>query len=145
MSWIRLRDNFRQLSVERKTISILLDNIDLKNQLEKKQTQISLELPLISLHDEEGYNLRALVYKALKIYDLDFKCGLQVDYWSNSMQIYVLCDDIFNHDSDKPYLISKDDLVYYESEENDEEAPGKTCLILRIENCTGNVIILEEK
>ena len=113
MSWIRLRDNFRQLSVERKTISILLDNIDLKNQLEKKQTQISLELPLISLHDEEGYNLRALVYKALKIHDLDFKCGLQVDYWSNSMQIYVLCDDIFNHDSDRPYLISKDDLVYY--------------------------------
>ena len=95
--------------------------------------------------DKEGYNLRALVYKVLKIYDLDFKCGLQVDYWSNSMQNYVLCDDIFDHDSDRPYLISKEDLVYYGKEEGDEVTSGKTCLILRIKNCTGNVIVLEEK
>ena len=86
--------------------------MDLNYQLDQSQPHISLELPLISLFDVEGYNLRALVYKVLKRYNIDYKCGLQVDYWSNSMQNYVLCDDIFDHDSDRPYLIPKDDLVY---------------------------------
>ena len=96
--------------------------MDLNYQLDQSQPNISLELPLISLFDVEGYNLRALVYKVLRRYNLDYKCGLQVDYWSNSMQTYILCDDIFDHDADRPWLIPKDDLIYCEREDNGEVA-----------------------
>ena len=119
--------------------------MDLNSQLDQKQPRISLELPLISLNDEEGYNLRALVHKALNKYNLDYKCGLQVDYWSNSMQTYILCDDIFEHDSSKPWLIPKEDLIYCEKDDNGEVAKSEICLLLRIKNCTGNVILLDEE
>ena len=69
----------------RKTITVLTSNLDLNDQLNLTQRNIELELPLISGCDGEGYDLRALVCKAVEAYHLETASGLQVDYWSNSL------------------------------------------------------------
>ena len=61
------------------------------------------------------------------------------------MQTYILCDDIFEQDSSKPWLIPKEDLIYCEKDDNSEVTQSEICLLLRIKNCTGNVILLDEE
>ena len=56
--------------------------------------------------------------------------------------MYFLCDDIFSQSS-KKRLISEEDLIYCE-QENGSSAQSKTCLLLRLKNCTGNVIQLHD-
>jgi len=112
--------------------------------------KIEHELPLVHKDGIEGYDLGALIEIAMDVYDLDEQYGVQVDYWSNSMQTYLICDNLFsNRNSNQSHMsyaskysnirhvISEDDLAV-----NNE---GKPCLFLRFKNCTGNVIELDDK
>ena len=60
--------------------------MEINDQLNNNQLHIEHELPLITEDDgSEGYDIRALVYKAIEAYNLDPECGIQVDYWSNAL------------------------------------------------------------
>jgi len=98
----------------------------------------------------EGYDLGALIDLALDVYDLDPQFGVQIDYWSNSMQTYLICDNLFSHrmsnasnmsgmsamSQNVRHIICEEDLTT-----NNEGSP---CLLLRFKNCTGNIIELED-
>ena len=43
---------------------------------------------------EEGYDLDAMIEFALEVYDLDPEF-VQVDIWDNSIQTFVLSDDLY--------------------------------------------------
>ena len=58
--------------------------------------------------------------------------------------MYVLCEDNFSNSSTKKSLILEEDLIFCEQEEGSTEE-SKTCLLLRLKNCTGNVIQLDEE
>ena len=82
-SFERLREEPDLPPEKRTTITVLTANLDLNDQLNLTQRNIELELPLIYEIDEEGYDLCALVGKAMEAYHLEPEYGLQVDYWSN--------------------------------------------------------------
>ena len=58
--------------------------------------------------------------------------------------MYVLCEDNFSPNSTKKTLILEEDLIFCEQAEGSTEE-SKTCLLLRLKNCTGNVIQLEDE
>ena len=101
----------------------------------------------------EGYDLGALIDLALDVYDLDSQFGIQVDYWSNSLQSYLICDNLFSHRSSVKssnshksglsvisqsvrHIICEEDLT--------TTSDGKPCLLVRFKNCTGNIIDLDD-
>ena len=144
LSWKRLSEEFDSLGPKKTNITILLANMDINAQLNSgNQIDIELELPLIASKDGDGYDLRALATKALETYHLDIDSGIQVDYWSNSLQMYILCNDLFALDSTDTHLILEEDLLFCELDEHDEREEAKTCLLLRFKNCTGNQIRLD--
>ena len=116
----------------------------------KDQMPIEAELPLICVDNIEGYDLGALIDLALEVYDLDSQFGIQVDYWSNSLQSYLICDNLFSHRSsiqsknsrnsaasqNQRHIICEEDLTV--------SREGKPCLLVRFKNCTGNIIALED-
>ena len=84
----------------------------------------------------------------MDLYHLDPDFGVTVDYWANSMQMYIVCGDMTvyrGHNASKggnkakistePCIIPKWDLLVNKKER-------KTCLFLRFKNCTGNIIDL---
>lgn len=117
------------------------------------QVKIEHELPLIYQDGHEGYDLGALIDIAMDVYDLDEQYGVQVDYWSHSMQTYLICDNIFSvrnsNQSNRSlqslpsnaggvrHIICEDDLA--------TNSEGNPCLLLRFKNCTGNIIELDDK
>ena len=128
--------------MKRTNITVLVANLDINDQLNSNQLLIEAELPLISQDNVEGYDLRTLVNKAIVTYNLKTEFGIQVDYWSNSMQMYVVCEDLFSEDSEKERrLIVEEDLIY--CEQRDDGYESKTCLLIRLKNCTGNIIRLD--
>ena len=58
--------------------------------------------------------------------------------------MYVLCEDNFSKHSTKKSLILEEDLIIAEQTEGNREEI-KTCLLLRLKNCTGNVIQLDDE
>ena len=66
-------------------------------------------------------------------YDLDPVFNVQVDYWSNTLQTFLVFGT-FNPDSSERTFLAEDDLL--------ENEDGKHCLVLRFKNCTGNIIDL---
>ena len=73
-------------------ISILIADTEDKNQL-----NMDIELPaIIADYGSEGYNLNLLVNTALEVYELDTKYDVSVDYWSNTLQMFVICDNLFS-------------------------------------------------
>ena len=114
------------------------------------QVKIELELPLVYQDGVEGYDLGALIDLAMDVYDLDAQYGVQVDYWSNSLQTYLICDNLFSHRrsnvsnasgmsnmSTVRHVICEEDLTI--------SSEGRPCLLLRFKNCTGNVIQFDDK
>jgi len=79
-------------SVKKTNIQVLVADMEMSDQV-----KIELELPLICKDNVEGYDLGALIDLALEVYDLDSQFGVQIDYWSNSMQTYLICDNLFSH------------------------------------------------
>ena len=83
-------------------------------------------------------------------YRLDPQFGISVDYWSNSMQTFVICDNLFSQGEqgasddiemndclNSSHIIGEEDFMV-----NDKDV---TCLFLRFKNCTGNIIILSSE
>ena len=66
-------------------------------------------------------------------YDLDPAFDVQVDYWSNSLQTFLVFGT-FDPDSTESTILAEEELL-----ENEE---GKHCLVLRFKNCTGNIVDL---
>ena len=63
---------------------------------DENQLNIGLELPAIMAdYGQEGYNLAPLVNTAMEVYELDTKYDISVDYWSNSLQMFIICDNLF--------------------------------------------------
>lgn len=58
--------------------------------------------------------------------------------------MYVLCEDNFSHNSTRKSLILEEDLIFCEQTEGSAEE-SRTCLLLRLKNCTGNIIQLEDE
>ena len=117
--------------------------MEINDQLNNSQLLIELELPLITQDDgTTGYDICALVKKAVQAYDLDPDCGIQVDYWSNSLQMYVLAEDLFTN-ATAGAMVMEEDLIYCENQDRSEKYECKTCLLIRLKNCTGNIIRLE--
>ena len=80
-------------------------------------------------------------------YNLDTKSGVQVDYWANQMQMYMICGDLFSQKEDEvgegdriadgpsnKLIVTEDDLI--------PDNYGQKILLLRLKNCTGNIIDL---
>ena len=65
-------------------------------------------------------------------YELSPKFNIQVDYWSNMSQTYILCGVMDPKPEDPANFLPESELC-----ENDDE---KKFLVLRFKNCTGNVI-----
>ena len=59
------------------------------------QRNIVIESPFLTQDDAQGYDFSELVGITMDEYNLDSDCGIQVDYWSNSMQMYVICENYF--------------------------------------------------
>ena len=83
-------------------------------------------------------------------YRLDPQFGISVDYWSNSMQTFVICDNLFSQGEqgasddiemndclNSSHIIGEEDFMV-----NDKDV---ACLFLRFKNCTGNIIILSSE
>jgi hypothetical protein len=118
-----------------------------------EQVKIEQELALIYQDGLEGYDLGSLIELTMDVYDLDDQYGVQVDYWSNSVQTYLICDNLFSHrasnqsnrshqslsssQSSVKHMICEDDLVI--------NSEGMPCLLLRFKNCTGNTILFDDK
>ena len=66
------------------------------------------------------------------MYSLDTDSSVQVDYWSDSMQMYMICGDPFSQPDEK-HIVTEDDLI--------ASSDGQKTLLLRLKNCTGNIII----
>ena len=66
--------------------------------------------------------------KAMEHLKLDPEAGIQVDYWSNMTQSFILCGHFYPEDST---YIAEDELI---------EILGRSCIIFRFSNCTGNLI-----
>lgn len=73
-------------------IQVLIADMEINEQV-----KIEHELKPILSDGLEGYDLGALIDIAMEVYDLDPQFGVQVDYWSNSMQTYLICDNLFVH------------------------------------------------
>jgi hypothetical protein len=82
----------RMPSVKKTNITVLVADMEMNDQV-----KIEHPLPLIVKDNVEGYDLGALIDLALDVYDLDPQFGVQIDYWSNSMQTYLICDNLFSH------------------------------------------------
>ena len=80
------------MSLVKDKIHIILDETPAE-----EQENVELLLPLIFQDDVEGYDLGALVDKAMEVYKLNPRCGVQVDYWANSFGSYFICDNLFSH------------------------------------------------
>lgn len=142
----------RSTKITKKTsITVVVADMDIS-----LQHKIEQELPLILQNGIVGYDLCSLVDLAMDVYDLDPEYGVQVDYWSNSHQSYFICDiDLFQHRASiassgqrsMQSLVSNQPAVRHVICEEDLEInnEGKPCLRLRFKNCTGNVIILDDK
>lgn len=140
--------NARKPTVKKTNITVVIADMDLQDQVKIEQ-----ELQLIYQDGIEGYDLGSLIDIAMDVYDLDQEYGVQVDYWSNSLQTYLMCDNLFTYrnsnqsqrslrsiGSNLPtvrHVICEEDLTM-----NNE---GKPCLLLRFKNCTGNVIHLDDR
>ena len=67
--------------------------------------------------------------------ELDPSCGIEVDYWSNELQTFIMCGICDPNETDEFLFIAEDELLLH----------GDTaCLLLRFKNCTGNVIDFSE-
>ena len=64
----------------------MIKNLDLDNQ-----TALETEADLYKLQDEELFDLRPLLTEACARYQLDINDGIQYDYWSDTLQTYMLC------------------------------------------------------
>ena len=56
--------------------------------------------------------------------------------------MYVLAEDIYVGSTEKT-LVIEEDLIYCENSDRSEKYECKTCLLIRLKNCTGNIIRLE--
>ena len=65
-------------------------------------------------------------------YKLNPDYNIQVDYWSNLSQTFILCGCMNPQPEDGANFIPEEELC-----QNNEGIP---CLVLRFKNCTGNVI-----
>lgn len=82
----------RMPSIKKTNITVLVADMDINDQV-----KIEHPLPLIEKDGIEGYDLGALIDITMEVYDLDPQFGIQVDYWSASMQTYLICDNLFSH------------------------------------------------
>lgn len=82
----------RKISLVKDLIKIIVDGQELNDQVD-----LTVQLPLIFEDEHEGYNLETLVDKAMEFYNLDHRCGVQVDYWANSFGTFYHCDNLFSH------------------------------------------------
>ena len=57
--------------------------------------------------------------------------------------MYVLCGDIFSDNETTKQLVSEEDLMFCELTEDEDDEESKTVLLIRLKNCTGNIIRLE--
>lgn len=135
-------------TVQKTNITVYIADMDVAEQVKIEQ-----ELPLIYRDGLEGFDLGSLIELTMDVYDLDDQYGIQVDYWSQSCQTYLMCDNLFTHRAstqsarsqkslssnlgDVKHMICEDDFVI-----NNE---GKPCLLLRFKNCTGNTILFDDK
>ena len=113
------------------TVNVLVNSMNLND----KSNIFPAIQDLIERNNIEGIDLNNLVKMALDKYSLDPTCGIEVDYWSNLMQTFVMCG-IYDpqEDDDVNFLSEEELLLHMES----------SCLILRFKNCTGNVIDFSE-
>lgn len=113
------------------TVNVLVNSMNLND----KSNIFPAIQHLIERNNIEGIDLNDLVKMALDKYGLDPTCGIEVDYWSNLMQTFVMCG-IYDpqEDDDVNFLSEEELLLHMES----------SCLILRFKNCTGNVIDFSE-
>ena len=145
----------RRISLVKDKITILIDDTS-----EEEQHDLSMMLPLVFQDDVEGYDLGALVDKAMEAYNLKSRFGVQVDYWANTFNAFFICDNLFSHrlsqtskHSDNSlqqvrnislnsnqnivrHLVAQDDLI---------QKGDRKILNLRFKNCTGNIIVLNKE
>ena len=74
----------------------MVANLDINTQLNENQIVIELNLPMVCEDGVSGFDLRAIAAKTIAMYDLKLETGIMVDYWSSSLQMYILCDDLFS-------------------------------------------------
>ena len=98
-----------------------------------KQPGLEQEQTIITQKGVQGVDLSKLVTKAMEHFKLDPENDIRVDYWSNMAQAYIVCGAFNPADA---YFLPEDDLL-----SNKE----KSCIILRLANCTGNVIDFSEQ
>ena len=65
-------------------------------------------------------------------FNLSTEDSIKIDYWSNMSQSFVICG-FFN--PEETFFLPEEELVSIE---------GRACIILRLSNCTGNLIDLSK-
>jgi len=74
-----------------------------------------------------------LVQFAAEFYELNPEYNIQFDYWSNVIQSYVMHGTL-DPDPESVHLVAVAELG--------KNQDGKSCLVIRLKNCTGNIIDL---
>lgn len=144
-SQVSSNTSMRKPTIKKTNITVYVADMDVDEQVKIEQ-----ELPLIYQDGLEGYDLGSLIDLAMDVYDLDEQYGVQVDYWSHAMQTYLICDNLFSvrnsNQSNRSlqsnvggvrHIIDEDDLAI--------NSEGNPCLLLRFKNCTGNIILFDDK
>ena len=111
-------------------IKILIKNLDLDNQ-----TALETEADLYKLQDEELFDLRPLLTEACAHYQLDINDGIQYDYWSDTLQTYMLCGTLEEEKGE----------LWVQGSDLSTNKEGQRLLILRLKNRTGNMIDLDPR
>ena len=113
--------NLRKISIQ-----ILLNNSDFEgNELVQDQQ-------IISRDGVDGIDLGKIITAAMEKYDINSDAGVQVDYWSNMSQTYVLCGCLDPTISESAIFLPEDELC--------QKQDGTPYLVLRFKNSTGNII-----
>ena len=105
------------------------DSKSMREKLPKNVLQASQ--PLIEQGGIGGINLHSLVRLAMEKHQLDPSCGIEVDYWSNELQTFIMCGICDPSETEEFCFIAEEELLLHRD---------ASCLLLRFKNCTGNVI-----
>ena len=108
----------------------MIKNLDLDNQ-----TALETEADLYKLQDEELFDLRPLLTEACARYQLDINDGIQYDYWSDTLQTYMLCGTLEGEKGE----------LWVQGTDLSANKEGQRLLILRLKNRTGNMIDLDPR
>ena len=108
----------------------MIKNLDLDDQ-----TALENEADLYKQGDKELFDLRPLLNQVCDHYQLDINDGIQYDFWSDTLQTYMLCETL--EEEKEELWVHSDDLS--------TNKEGRHLLILRLKNRTGNMIDLDPK